>query len=67
MSVRGRKTLSDVRQWSGGVPRCSGVVGRPLEICERGQKALQDLREWSVGPHGFTGVVDRSSRIYGSC
>ena len=29
MSGSGWETLPDVREWSRGPPRCSGVVGRP--------------------------------------
>ena len=29
MSVSGREALEDLRDWSGGPPKCLGVVGRP--------------------------------------
>ena len=29
LSRSDRDTLLDVREWSGGPPRCTGVVGRP--------------------------------------
>ena len=32
MSGRGRESLKDVQEWSGGPPGCPGVVGRPSRI-----------------------------------
>ena len=62
MSVSGWKTLSDVREWSGGPPECPRVVGRPSQ-----------MSEWLGGPpgcaaevgwaSGFLGVVENPSRM----
>ena len=32
MSKSGRETLPDVREWSGGPPKCPGVVGSPFRM-----------------------------------
>ena len=58
MSGSGRVALPNVREWSGGLPGCPGVVGRPSRMSESGlvrpsqmfgsgRKALPDVREWS--------------------
>ena len=76
MSRNGLEALSDVREWSGGPPECSGVVGstygctglfgRPSQMSGRGREALPDVREWLGRPPGCTGVVLRPSRMSGS-
>ena len=45
MSGSGRGNLPDVREWSGGPPRCSLVVGRPFWLSRSGREALPDVRE----------------------
>ena len=49
MSERGRVSVPDVREWSGGLPNV--------------RKALLDIQEWSVGSLGCPGVVGRPSRM----
>ena len=50
MSGSGREALTDVREWSGGLPKCPGEVGRPYRMFECGQEALPNVRDWSGGP-----------------
>ena len=74
MSSSGQKTvpdvgkwweaLTDIREWSGGPPRCSeapfgclGVVGRPSRMFGSGREAHPDVREWSGDPPGCPGVM----------
>ena len=73
MSGSGREALPNVREWSGGPPRCPGVVvkpsrmsGRPVRMSGSGREAIpdaqetiSDIREWLVGPPGCPGVVWR--------
>ena len=54
MSGSGRDSLPDVREWSGGLSGCPGVVGRPTRMFERpsrvsesSREALRDVWEWS--------------------
>ena len=49
MSGSGWETLPDVREWSGGPPRCPGVVGRPSQMSGSGREILPNVREWSGG------------------
>ena len=65
MSGTGWGVLSDVREWSGGLFGCPGVVGRPsrmsgsgrddLRKSENGWMVLSDVREWSGDPHKCPG------------
>ena len=48
----GREALLYVRYWSGGTPRCPGVVRNPSRMTESGQEALLDVRQLTGGPHG---------------
>ena len=74
MSGSSREALPNVRKWSGGPPKCSGVVWRPSQMYECGREALpdvrewsevpQDVREWSGGPPLCPGVVGRPSRMF---
>ena len=64
MSESGREALKDVQEWSGGSPKCLGVVGRPSQICGSGREALPevrealpDIRKWSGEPSRFLRVV----------
>ena len=80
MSDTGRESLPDVREWSGGNPRCLGVVGRTSWMSESSWEALTasweaftDVQEWSGGyhrwsggPSGCPGVVRRPSRKFRS-
>ena len=55
MSGCGREALQGVREWSGGLPGCSGVVGRPSRMTGSGREAILDDREWSGDPPGYAG------------
>ena len=46
MSVGGREALSDVWEWLGVPPRCSGGVERPSRMFGRGMEALWNVREY---------------------
>ena len=58
--------LTDIREWSGGPPKCQGVVGRPSRISGSGReacwmagsgwKALPNVQELSGEPPGWPGV-----------
>ena len=63
MTGSGRLALPEVLKWSGGTPRCLGVVGRPSRMCRRGREALPDVQEWSGGHLGCPGVVGWPSRM----
>ena len=52
MPGRGRKTLLDVREWSGGLCKCLEEVGRPTRMSGCGQEALPKVRERLGGPPG---------------
>ena len=62
MTGSGQEALRDVREWSGGPPKCPGVVEMPSRMSESGREALPvsgsgweallDVREWSGGPPG---------------
>ena len=77
MSMSGWEALSDIHEWSGGPPGCSGVVGRPSRMSGSGLEALPDVSVWSgvhtrclrlVGrPPRCLGVVGRFSWMSGSC
>ena len=41
-----RETLPNLREWLGGPPGITGVVGRASRMSESGQESLGDLREW---------------------
>ena len=43
MSGSGREALPNVCEWSGGLPGCPGVVGRPSRMFERGLEALPNV------------------------
>ena len=52
MSGSGREALPNVWEWSGGPPRCPGVVGKPSRMSRKPsrmsegvQKARLDVRE----------------------
>ena len=47
MSAIGWEALPDVREWSGGTPDSSGVVGRPSLMSVSGREVLPDVLEWS--------------------
>ena len=47
-----REALQDVREWSGVLPRCPGVVGRTFQLFGSGQVAFPDDWEWSGDPTG---------------
>ena len=62
MSESGREALADVEEWSGGPPRCLGVIGRLSRVVG----IPPDVREWSGGPPGCSGAVGSPSRMSGS-
>ena len=76
MSGSGLEALPDVRECSGGPPRCPGVfgrlavypeeVGRPSRMSGSGREPLPDVQEWSRQPPGCPGEVGRPSRMAGS-
>ena len=41
MSRGGREALPHDREWSGGPPSCSGVVGRPFRLFLSGRRPSQ--------------------------
>ena len=41
------EVFSDVWEWSGVLPGCPGVIGRPLWMSKGGREALPDDWEWS--------------------
>ena len=43
MSGNGRKAPPDVWEWSGGPPKCPGVVGRSTSKSESGREDLPDI------------------------
>ena len=46
MSGSGWDALPDVREWSGGPPKCPEVVGRPSWMFGSGREDFPDIREW---------------------
>ena len=76
MSGSYREALTDVKEWSLGLPGCPGVFGRTSRMSESGRETLpdvwelsearQDVREWSKGNPVCPGVVGRLSRMSGS-
>ena len=46
MSGSGREALSDVQEWSGGLPRCAGMFESQSIMTRSGWEALQDVWEW---------------------
>ena len=46
ISGSGRKTIQDVREWSGGPYKCPGVVGRPSQMSLSGRETHPDVPEW---------------------
>ena len=44
MAGSGRETLPYVREWSGGLPGCPGLVGRPSRMSEIGRETLSDVQ-----------------------
>ena len=70
ISESGREVLPDVREWSGGPPRCLGMVRMPSQMSESGrvallvvQKALPDVREWSRGPSECQRVIGTPAQM----
>ena len=76
MSGSGRKALLDirewwvafknVREWTGGLHGCTGLVGRPSWISGSDQDAHPDVQQLSGSPPGCPEVVGRPSRMCGS-
>ena len=58
--------LVEVRQWSVGLPKGPGVVGRPSQRSGSGREALLEVRAWSGGPPRGSGGVSRRSWRSGS-
>ena len=44
-SGNGREALPDVREWSGGLSGCPGVVVRPTQMSRSGREAFPDVRQ----------------------
>ena len=59
MSGSGREALPDIQEWSGGLPGCPEVVGKPSRMSGCVQK-------WSGGPPGCPGVGGKFSGMSGS-
>ena len=76
MSGSGLDALLDIQEWSGSLPKCLKVVGRPSQMSWSGREALpvvwecwealHNVLEWSGGPPGCPGVVERPFRMFGS-
>ena len=62
----GLETFPHVRQLSGGLPGCPGLVGRPYRMSVSVREALPNVREWSRVAPGCPGVVGRPSRLFGT-
>ena len=41
----GQEALPDVREWSGDLPGCLGVVGWPSRVSVSGRETLPNVRE----------------------
>ena len=50
-----REVLSDVREYSGGLPGGPGVVGMPSRMSGSGRETHPNVREWSRNPPGCSG------------
>ena len=64
----GREAFLDVREWSGGVPRFLGVVGRSCRMSGSGGKPSQMSRRLRGCPGVFerpSGMYERPSRMFG--
>ena len=46
MSGSGWLALPEVLNWSGGPPRCPGMVGRPSRMSDSVREAIPNVREW---------------------
>ena len=55
MSGSGQEALPDFHEWSGGRPKCPGVVGWPSQMSGSSRETLPDVREYSEGPPGCPG------------
>ena len=66
MSRSSREAFPDVREWSGGPPKCPGLVGWPFRMSGSGREALPDVREWFEGPLECPEVVRSPSGMSGS-
>ena len=62
MSGSGLEILSDVWEWSGGLPRCPGMVERPCQMSRSGRETLPDVREALSDVR----VLGKPSRMSGS-
>ena len=45
MSASGREAHPDVREWSGGAPECTVLVGMTSRMSASGREAHPDVRE----------------------
>ena len=45
MSGSCREALTDVKEWSGSPPRCSGAFGRSSRMSKSGGEAVADVWE----------------------
>ena len=59
MSGSSREALRYAREWSGGPPRCSGVVKWSSRKSGSSREVLSCDREWSGGPPECPRVVGR--------
>ena len=66
MSVSGREALPNVLEWSGGLPRCLEIVGRPYWMSGSCRESFPHFWQWSGGPTECAGVFGRPSRMSGS-
>ena len=57
MSESGWEILPNVQEWSGGLPGCSGVVGRPSYMSGSCSESLTDVRERLGDSPSCPGVV----------
>ena len=61
----GLKAFPHVRQLSGGLPGCPGLVGRPYRMSVSVRETLPVVRHWSRGLPRCSGVVGSLSHMTG--
>ena len=63
MSGSGQEALPNVWEWSGGPPRCPGVVGSPSRMVWSCREDLLVVPEWLGVPPGYPGVVGMPTQM----
>ena len=46
------EAITNIREWSGGHPKCPKVVSWPSRMSRNGREVHPDVREWSGDPTG---------------